>query len=135
MEAAEAWGLAEELQTTLGRAELIARGPKAKGAIRAAGLTENGRAESESTIEVLEHLVTRNLHGKTIAVQLHGEPLGWLLDALRAAGAEVIDVPVYRSELPEDTTALRRLVRTIPNEASTASRSPPRPLHRTSFRW
>jgi uroporphyrinogen-III synthase len=115
MEAAEAWGLAEDLLATLGRAELIARGPKVKGAIRAVGLTEKWAPDSESTIEVLEHLVTRNLHGKTIAIQLHGEPLGWFLDALRAAGAEVIDVPVYRSELPEDTTPLRRLIHTIPN--------------------
>jgi len=115
MEAAEVWGLAEELLIVLGRAELIARGPKVKGAVRAAGLTEQWAPESESTIEVLEHLLSRHLHGKRIAVQLHGEPLGWFLDALRAAGAEVIDVPVYRSVLPEDSAPLRKLVHAIAN--------------------
>ena len=116
-EAAEIWGLAEQLLTTLSRAELIARGPKVKGAIRAAGLTEQWAPESESTIEVLEHLLSRDLNGKTIAVQLHGEPLGWLLDALRVAGAEVIDVPVYRSELPDDTAPLHRLIHSIANRS------------------
>src|SRR4249919_3753833 len=73
MEAAEVWGLAEDLLKHLSRAELIARGPKVKGAMRAAGLTEHWAPESESTIEVLEHLLSRPLHGKKIAVQLHGE--------------------------------------------------------------
>ena len=49
MEAAEIWGLAEQLLATLSRAELIARGPKVKGAIRAAGLTEKWAPDSEST--------------------------------------------------------------------------------------
>ena len=115
IEAAEAWGLAEKLLDVLGEAELIARGPKVKGAMRAAGLTEQWAPESESTIEVLEYLLTRQLHGKRIAVQLHGEPLGWFLDALRSAGAQVIDVPVYRSTLPDDPTALHKLIHTTVN--------------------
>ena len=117
MEAAEIWGLADGLLATLSRAELIARGPKVKGAVRAAGLTEHWAPDSESTIEVLEHLLSRHLHGKRIAVQLHGEPLGWFLDALRAADAEVIDVPVYRSEFPDDTAPLKRLIHSIANRS------------------
>src|SRR4029079_2274358 len=39
MEAADTWGLAEQLQSTISRAELIARGPKVTGAVRVAGLT------------------------------------------------------------------------------------------------
>lgn len=115
MEAAEVWGLAEDLHTHLERAELIARGPKVKGAMRAAGLTEQWAPQSESSIEVLEHLLSRPLHGKTIAVQLHGEPLGWFVDALRTAGADVIDVPVYRSVLPDDTAPLHKLMHAIVN--------------------
>src|SRR3954471_4864476 len=38
LEAAEGWGLAEPLRGVLARAYLIARGPKARAAIRAAGL-------------------------------------------------------------------------------------------------
>ena len=115
IEAAEAWGIAEKLLDVLAGTELIARGPKVKGAMRAAGLTERWAPESESTIEVLEYLLTRELHGKRIAVQLHGEPLGWFLDALRSAGAQVIDVPVYRSTLPDDPAALHKLIHTTIN--------------------
>lgn len=117
MDTAEIWGLAEQLLATLGRAELIARGPKVTGAVRAAGLTQTWAPESESTTEVLEHLLSCQPRGKRIAIQLHGEPLGWFLDALRAAGAEVIDVPVYRSELPDDTAPLKRLVHSIANRS------------------
>src|ERR671916_245990 len=38
LEAAEGWGLAEPLRSVLGQAYIVARGPKARGAIRAAGL-------------------------------------------------------------------------------------------------
>ncbi|SDI86935.1 uroporphyrinogen-III synthase [Frankineae bacterium MT45] len=113
IEAAEVWGIGEQLLETIAHAELIARGPKVRGAVRAAGLTEAWAPESESTIEVLAHLGERSLHGKRIAVQLHGEPLSWFLDALRAHGAEVIEVPVYRSVLPEDLAPLVRLIGTI----------------------
>ena len=113
IEAADGWGLGEDLIGTLERSELIARGPKVRGAVRVAGLAERWAPESESTIEVLNHLAERSLEGVRIAVQLHGEPLAWFLDALRAQGAEVIEVPVYRSVLPEDPAPLIRLIATI----------------------
>lgn len=113
IEATDGWGRSEQLLTRLAATELIARGPKVVGAIRAAGLTEAWAPASESTLEVLDHLLTRPLHGKRVVVQLHGEPLGWFLDALRAAGAEVIDVAVYRSVLPDDSGPVRRLVSAI----------------------
>jgi uroporphyrinogen-III synthase len=113
MEAADGWGLGDGLLSTLGRCELIARGPKVRGAVRAAGLAEKWAPESESTIEVLNHLADRQLAGLRIAVQLHGEPLAWFIDALRAAGAEVIEIPVYRSELPENRAPVIKLVSTI----------------------
>lgn len=113
IEAADGWGRSDSLLPRLQSAELIARGPKVVGAIRAAGLTETWAPASESTIEVLEHLLARPLHGKRIAVQLHGEPLGWFLDALRGTGAEVIDVAVYRSVLPDDPGPVQRMIGAI----------------------
>jgi uroporphyrinogen-III synthase len=113
IEAADGWGLGEDLLRVLERSELIARGPKVRGAVRVAGLAERWAPESESTIEVLNHLAERALQGTRIAVQLHGEPLAWFLDALRAQGAEVIEVPVYRSVLPQDPVPLTKLIGTI----------------------
>src|SRR3954449_461096 len=40
LEAAEGWGLGESLRGRLDAAYLIARGPKARGAVRAAGMME-----------------------------------------------------------------------------------------------
>jgi uroporphyrinogen-III synthase len=110
LEAAEGWGLGEELRGRLAATEILARGPKARGAIRAAGLVESWSPGSEAVAEMLEHVLARDLSGKRIAVQLHGEPLPELVQALRAAGATVLEVPVYRWSPPVDVTPLRRLV-------------------------
>jgi uroporphyrinogen-III synthase len=111
VEAADTWGLADELAKAIGQATLLARGPKARGAIRAAGLRETWSPESESSSEVLEYLIARrDLDGKRIAVQQHGEPLPDMVQTLRLAGAEVIEVPVYRWVPPEDTAPLHRLI-------------------------
>jgi uroporphyrinogen-III synthase len=62
---------------------------------------------------VLEHLLEQDLEGKRIVVQLHGEPLPDVVDALTAAGADVVEVPVYRWAPHEDSAAQRRLVEQI----------------------
>jgi uroporphyrinogen-III synthase len=113
IEAADAWGTGEELSKAIGEATVLARGPKARGAIRAAGLHETWSPESESSSEVLEYLMADDLDGKRIAVQLHGEPLPDMVETLRLAGAEVIEVPVYRWVLPEDTAPLHRLIEAV----------------------
>lgn len=113
LEAAGSAGVTDALLGRIREAELLARGPKVKGAIRAAGLTETWAPESESMAEIREHLLSRDLVGKRIALQLHGEPLPDLVDALEGAGAEVIQVPVYRWTLPDDVSALERLVELI----------------------
>jgi uroporphyrinogen-III synthase len=113
MEAADGWGLIAELTARIEGATVVTRGPKARGAVRAAGLIEEWSPESESTTEVLEYLLAQDIEGKRIAVQLHGEPIPDLVQALRAAGAEIIEVPVYRWMLPEDTVPLVRLVTAV----------------------
>ena len=114
MEAAEGWGEAERLRAALGQATLVARGPKACGAIRAAGLRELWSPASESSAEVLQRLLSEgSLQGRRIAVQLHGEPLHDFTDALRNAGATVVTVTVYRWTTPADTAPLDRLLDAI----------------------
>lgn len=111
LDAAETWGMAPAVVEALGRAQILARGPKARGAVRATGLREVWSPESESSHEVLEHmLAVGDLAGRRVAVQLHGEPLPELVDSLRASGADVIEVPVYRWVPPADEQPLRRLI-------------------------
>ncbi|UQU68625.1 uroporphyrinogen-III synthase [Couchioplanes caeruleus] len=110
LEAAEGWGMGDTLRAALGRARLIARGAKPCGAIRAADLSEEWSAATESSEEILERLLSQGIAGRRIAVQLHGGPQAEFTAALRAAGAAVVEVPVYRWTLPPDPAPVRRLV-------------------------
>src|SRR3954470_3481164 len=99
--AADGWGLTHELLVALGKARVVSRGPKATGALRAAGLPEEWSPESESSRELLHYLVEGGIAGQRIAVQLHGATDDWdpfpeFLDELRAAGTEVVPIRVYR---------------------------------------
>ncbi|MEU0811156.1 uroporphyrinogen-III synthase [Streptomyces sp. NPDC005970] len=110
VEAADGWGLGDALLGRLRGARLLARGPKVRGAIRAAGLTEEWSPASESLAEVLDRLLEEGVDGSRVAVQLHGEPLPGFVESLRAAGAEVVGVPVYRWMPPEDIGPVDRLL-------------------------
>ncbi|MFF5205479.1 uroporphyrinogen-III synthase [Streptosporangium sp. NPDC000396] len=110
MAAAEGWGLSGDLAAHLTAARLLTRGPKARGAVRAAGLNDHWTPSTESCEEVKQHLLAQDLRGRRIAVQLHGEPLTDFVAALREAGAEVIEVPVYRWLPYRDVSPLRRLI-------------------------
>ncbi|MFF0113820.1 uroporphyrinogen-III synthase [Streptomyces prasinus] len=110
VEAADGWGLGDDLLTRLRGVRILARGPKVKGAIRAAGLTEEWSPSSESMAEVLDRLLEEGVDGLRIALQLHGEPLPGFVESLRAAGADVVGVPVYRWMPPEDITPVDRLL-------------------------
>lgn len=128
MQVCEEWGLADDLLDLMARIPLYSRGPKTTGAIRAAGLREYASAGSEESAELLEMLLQRGVEGQTICVQVQsscvragdagsaGNPMSRLVDGLRAAGAEVIEVPVYRWQLPDDLDSLDHLVRTIARE-------------------
>ena len=114
---AEGWGDARELQSVLARATVVTRGPKATGAVRAGGLREQYAAESELCGDVLDWLRARDVRGKRIAVQQYGavDPtVDCDLSAeLRAAGADVVTVPVYRWDPPDDRAAVDRLIDAI----------------------
>lgn len=111
IDAADGWGVGERLLGCLSNATLLARGPKARGAMRAAGLTGEWSPPSESSTEVLERLLQMDLEGRHIAIQQHGEPLPDLVEALQAAGATVTQVQVYRWQPPADPAPLQKLCR------------------------
>lgn len=116
--AAGSWGVAEALLDALRGARVISRGPKATGALRAAGLHEEWTPASESSEEVLAHLNADDLDGKRVAVQLHGatdrwNPVPGFRDTLAERGATVVAVPVYRWEPPADLAELDGLIEKI----------------------
>ena len=84
---------------------------------------------------MLEHLLESGVAGKRIAVQLHGEPLPYFVDALREAGADVIEMPVYRWVGPADPGPLDRLLDAVLDGTWTRCRSRARRRWRRWWRW
>ena len=101
-ERAARWDLAEALHGALAGARLAARGPKAAGAARSLGLEVWWRSPEERLDHVAAHLIDQGVAGRRVAVQLHGDDRSDVPAQLRAAGAEVIEVPVYRWQGPAD---------------------------------
>lgn len=110
LEAAEHHGLHDRLVQHLSAAELLARGAKARGAIRGAGLVETWTSPTEESAEILDRLLAQDLRGQRVVVQLHGDAMREFRDALGAAGAEVLPVRAYRWTDPVDLPALDALI-------------------------
>jgi uroporphyrinogen-III synthase len=91
---------------------LVARGPKPVAALREMGLKANIVAPEPNTWrEMLT--ATEGRPERRIAVQEYGRSNDEFLQALRARGAEVTPVRIYRYELPEDTGPLREAARRL----------------------
>lgn len=110
MEAAEEAGLQGALQGALAAAQIVARGPKARGAIQQAGLTADWVAESETSSELGAFLLAEDLRGRRVAVQHHGSGADGLDELFAGAGADVVSLTVYRWGPPADPEAVARSV-------------------------
>ena len=110
MEAADEAGMLDELHTALAAAQIVARGPKARGAIQQAGLTADWVAESETSAELGEYLLAEGVAGRRIAVQHHGSGADGLDELFAEAGAQVVSLTVYRWGPPPDAAAVSRSV-------------------------
>jgi uroporphyrinogen-III synthase len=110
MEAADEAGMLDELHAALAGAQIVARGPKARGAIQQAGLTADWVAESETSVELGEYLLAEGVAGRRIAVQHHGSGADGLDELFEQAGADVVSLTVYRWGPPQDAAAVSRSV-------------------------
>ena len=102
----------------LGRARILARGPKPVAALRELGVTPWGTVPSPNTWrELLAALDARSaempLAGARVAVQEYGLPNLDLVGALAVRGADVVAVPIYRWAMPDDLAPLRAAVHAI----------------------
>ncbi|MCL1870682.1 MAG: uroporphyrinogen-III synthase [Promicromonosporaceae bacterium] len=111
VEAADAHGLADALTAALARTRIVARGPKARGAIQAAGLQADWVAESETSAEVAEVLLSEGVGGLHVAIQQHGAGADGLDVVLAKAGARVTNLVVYRWGPAPDPVAVRESAR------------------------
>ena len=106
------------LVAALSSIRVATRGPKPTAVLRELGLTPWVLAPEPNTWrDLLAALDAKadehGLAGSRVAVQEYGVSNPQLLDGLRARGAHVTSVPVYRWALPEDIEPLRHAVRSI----------------------
>jgi uroporphyrinogen-III synthase len=107
---AESRGLEAKLLDVLSHARIVARGPKAAGAVSQLGLAVDHQSRTERLDDLLDDLVRGNLEGGLVALQLSGSDAPWAAATLNRAGARVIEVPVYRWTFPDDLVPAHRLL-------------------------
>jgi len=111
LDTATTWGLGDALTAALGQSRIVARGPKAAGALQIGGLDVWQKSPTEQMGGLVDILLAEPLRGRRVAVQEYGMESPELIEVLSAAGAVVIPVPVYRWRVPEDPEPARRLVK------------------------
>lgn len=102
-EVAEADGLGHALTEALKDTDILVRGPKARGGIRAAGLNDRGMSETETTSSLVDMVLENYGPGLTVGIQVHGYTDETQLDRLRAVHKRVITVAPYRWIANDDT--------------------------------
>jgi uroporphyrinogen-III synthase len=103
-----------ELVRALKTVKLVARGPKPIAVLKELGLAVDVAIPEPNTWrEILAEVKKIGLSGLRVAVQEYGITRAELVDGLRALGADVMLVPVYRWALPEDTTPLKFALKEI----------------------
>lgn len=109
-EVADAAGLGAQLTAVLEDARIFARGPKAVGAVRAAGLVDAEVSETDTTASLVDSVVAAGLSGRRLALQVHGYTDEVQLARLREVSASVTTVTPYRWVRPTANDRLPRLI-------------------------
>ena len=113
-EAVESQVSSEELSTALAKTTIAVRGPKPTAALAKRGVIPDLRAPEPNTWRELVgqfQQTQTHLAGTRIAIQEYGKPSDELHEWLRAQGADVTPVTIYRWALPEDVTPLQTAIR------------------------
>jgi uroporphyrinogen-III synthase len=110
-EAARRMNREADLRARLARATVVVRGPKPTAVLRKLGVRIDRTAPApNTTAEVLQALADVDVHGKTVAIQLYGEPNPALSVALRERGAQVLEMAPYVWDRPVDPAPILRLL-------------------------
>lgn len=109
-EVADASGLGAELTAVLDDATILARGPKAVGAVRAAGLEDAQAGEHVTTASMVDDLIEAGLIDRRVAIQVHGYTDEVQLSRLREVSESVLTVTPYRWVRPSAADRLPRLI-------------------------
>lgn len=102
----------------MSRLTVVARGPKPIRVLKEYGIPVTIAVPEPNTWHELVQTLdldsrSLSLEDRTVAIQEYGVSNTPLIQALKARGARVMQVPVYRWALPEDTAPLREAIRRI----------------------
>jgi uroporphyrinogen-III synthase len=108
---AEKRGQLDAALVALRGATTVCRGPKPVSVLRKQDVQVNlTAAEPHTTTELLQALEAVDLQRKAVALVHYGERNDIAADAMKKRGASVSEICLYEWRLPEDVTALERLV-------------------------
>jgi uroporphyrinogen-III synthase len=110
LEAADGWDLGAPLRDALRQSRIVARGAKAWSALRRQGFDVAWQAPSETMEEVVEFLIAEGIGSARVALQLFDPGGHPSTTALAARCRELVEVPVYRWLMPDDTGPASRLI-------------------------
>ncbi len=110
----EASDVVEALEDTV----VVARGPKPGRELREYGVAIDRKVPEPNTWREARAVLTSSpdtapLEGKRIAIQEYGRANEELNETLRAEGAALVRVPIYRWELPDDLAPLKNGIRAL----------------------
>jgi uroporphyrinogen-III synthase len=110
-EVADAAGLGADLTAVLQAARIFARGPKAHGAVRAAGLLNAETSDLDTMASLVDAAIAARLSDRRVAVQLHGYTDEVALRRLTEISDCVMTVTPYRWAQPDPPDRLTRLIK------------------------
>ena len=110
LEAADAWDLGGPLRQALRQGTIVARGAKAWSALRRQGFDVAWQAPSETMEEVVDFLTGQGIGAARVALQLFDPGGHPSTAALAARCRDLVEVPVYRWLMPDDTGPAARLI-------------------------
>ncbi len=111
LEAADDLGRLDQVLSALEHMTVVARGPKPVAVLRQYKIrVDMVPPEPNTSEELLEMLRPLDLEGKTVAMQHYGQPNVFLRKALQELGINVLEVSLYKWELPDDKGPLMRFL-------------------------
>lgn len=113
LEAADGAGVGDDLRAALRSARVIARGPKPRRALRAAGVRIDWMADPPRMTVIRDALLAAGVAGRRIMVQGFGPPPEDLVDPLTEAGAEMVVLSPYAAGWPSDPAGAMDIAREV----------------------
>ena len=109
LSAARREGLLDALKECLSEARLLARNAVTADGLRELGLTQIWSTPAGTTEDLFRYLMAQPMAGRRVVAQIETDAHRELCDALRAAGALVVEVVTHQFTAPTHVDVIRRL--------------------------